>query len=89
MNENKAEKTWNNAKSGMDRAVSDVKSDLKNMDPAALREVATEIGTKVRDVSTSLYSDSVGFLKRYPVSSALGVAAFGYLLGSLSARMRR
>ncbi|MGZ3695747.1 MAG: hypothetical protein ACXWQO_16730 [Bdellovibrionota bacterium] len=84
LNQDKAEQKWNKAKGTIDNAI----SDAKNMDTDDLRAVATELTTKVRDVSTNFYNDSIGFVKRYPVSSALGLAAAGFFLGAFSARRK-
>lgn len=84
MNQDKAEQKWNSAKGSIDRAVTDAKS----IDTDDLRAVATELTGKVRDVSTNLYNDSVGFVKRYPVSSALGLAAVGFFLGAFTAKRK-
>jgi hypothetical protein len=84
MNQDKAEKQWNNVKGQVDRAVSEV----KKIDTDDLRNTAAELTSKVRDLSTNVYNDSVGFVKRYPISSALGLAAIGYLFGVLSARKK-
>lgn len=86
MNQDKAEKTWNNAKSTAERAVSEVKKEVSSFDTEDLRAAATEITAKVRDVSTNVYNESVGFVKRYPISTALGLAAVGYFIGSMRSR---
>lgn len=86
--DNKNEQKWNAAKGSAERATSDVKSALKSIDTDDLREAASEITAKVRDVSSGLYNETVGFVKRYPVSSALGLAAVGYFLGAISRRSK-
>jgi hypothetical protein len=84
MNQDKVEQKWNKAKGAMDNAVSEV----KDIDTTDLRAVATELTTKARDLSTNFYNDSVGFVKRYPVSSALGLAAVSFFIGAISARRK-
>lgn len=91
MNTDKNQK-WNNVKNQAESAVTDAKNsvvaDVKNLDISDLREAATEITSKVRDASTNLYNDSIGFVKRYPISSALGLAAVSFLFGKMSARRK-
>ena len=85
INSQEAKDKWNSSKSQIDRAVSDVKS----LDTEDLRAVATEFTSKVRDASTNIYNESVGFVKRYPISSALGLAAVGFLFGKLMSRSKQ
>jgi len=64
-------------------------SDLKNLaETTDIKTVASDLTHKARDLSGDFYRDSVSFVKRYPVSSALGLAAVGFFAGVLSARRR-
>lgn len=69
----------------MDKAVSEV----KNLNPDDIKRAATEFGSKVRDISGEVYDDSVGYIRRNPVSSALGLVAFGFVAGLVTSMMRK
>jgi hypothetical protein len=69
----------------MERGISDLKSFAEAAD---IKAVAGDISRKVTDLSGDLYRDSVSFVKRYPVSSALSLAAVGFLAGIFTARSR-
>jgi len=84
LNEKKNE--WaSTGKSVVDRAISEV----KNIDPQEIRKTATELTTRVRDVSAQTYDDVISYVRRNPVSSALGLAAFGFVAGVITASMRK
>jgi len=70
----------------IERGISDLKSFAESAD---IKAVAGDISKKVTDLSGDIYRDSVSFVKRYPVSSALGLAAVGFLAGVFTARSRR
>lgn len=72
-------------KSVMDRAVSEVKS----MDSEDIRKTAMELTTKVRDISTEVYDDAIGFVRRNPVGTALGLCAFGFIAGVVTGRIKK
>ncbi len=95
MNNDKIEKQWNKAKGSLDAVVSEASdvdtSDLRSVasDYATkARELSSEYTAKARDISKGFYDDSVGFVKRYPVSTALGLAAVGFAIGALTARKK-
>lgn len=73
------------AKSVADRAVSEV----KNIDPQELKRQATEITSRVRDASADYYDDAVSYIRRNPVSAALGFCAFGFVAGMFTSWMKR
>ncbi len=85
-NLNDKKNDWASAgKSVVDRAVSEVKS----LNPEDIKRTATELTSKVRDVSGEYYDDAVGYIRRNPVSAGLGLAAVGFLAGSLFSWMRK
>jgi hypothetical protein len=71
-------------KSQLERGV----SELKNLSGSDISAVAGDISTKVRDISGDLFRDSISLVKRYPVSSAIGMAAVGFLAGFYSSRSK-
>lgn len=72
-------------KSVVERAVSEV----KNLNPEDIKRTATELTTKVRDVSSEYYDDAVSYIRRNPVSAGLGLAAIGFLAGTLVSWARK
>ncbi|MGZ3734304.1 MAG: hypothetical protein ACXVC0_05055 [Bdellovibrionota bacterium] len=84
MNEKKNE--WaDKSKSVVDRAVAEVKI----INPDDIKRTATELTAKVRDVSTGAYDDAVGYVRRNPVRSALGLCAIGFVAGVFSGLFRK
>ena len=84
MNENKND--WSDkSKHLVDRAMSEV----KNINPEDIKRTATELTAKVRDASVGAYDDAVGYVRRNPVKSALGLCAFGFVTGVLSGMFRK
>lgn len=73
------------SKSIVDRAVTEV----KNLNPDDIKRTATELTTKVRDVSTGAYDDAVGYVRRNPVKAAAGLVAFGFIAGTLTSLFRK
>ncbi len=84
--EKQSDQKWT-GKSQIERGISDLK-DIKNLDMDDLKSAATNITGRVRDLSSDLMTDTVGFVKRYPVSSAVGLAAVGFLAGMVTARRK-
>jgi hypothetical protein len=72
-------------KTVVDRAIQQV----KNIDPEDVRRSAAEIGERLRDASSDVYDNTVGFVRRNPVGSAVGLCAFGFLVGYISAAMKK
>lgn len=62
---------------------------VKSIDPEAVRRSAVELGTRVRDVSSDVYDDTVGYIRRNPVGAALGLCAIGFFAGLITGRMRQ
>jgi hypothetical protein len=84
MNEKKNE--WaDKGKNIVDRAVSEV----KNLNPEDIKRSATELTTRVRDVSADAYDDAIGYVRRNPVSAALGLCAFGFFAGLVTGMLRK
>ena len=75
---------WN-TKSKIDRGLSELKDLASDTD---FRALASDVTAKVRSVSGDVFRDSVSFVKRYPVGSAIGLAAAGFLIGVFAARSR-
>ena len=69
----------------VDRAVSEV----KNINPDDIRRSAAEMTTRVRDASTEIYDDAIGYVRRNPVGAALGLCAFGFFAGFVTGMMRK
>jgi hypothetical protein len=84
MNEKKNEWTAT-GKSVVDRAVSEV----KNLNPEDIKRTATEFTAKVRDASTEYYDDAISYVRRNPVSAALGLCAFGFVAGVITGMMKK
>lgn len=63
-------------------------TDIKNLSPEDIKAAASELTTRVRDVSTNLYSGGMGYVRSNPVPAALGMAAVGFLAGMFFARRR-
>lgn len=82
--EKKGEQWAGKAQTAIDRGVSEIKS-LADTDMKAL---ASDLGQKAKDYSTDAYNGSVDFVKKYPVGSALGLAAVGFFAGVWAARSR-
>ena len=72
--------------SKIERGISDLKNIASSTD---IKGVASDLSKRVTHMSGDIYRDSVNFVKRYPISSALGLAAVGFLAGMFSARSRR
>jgi ElaB/YqjD/DUF883 family membrane-anchored ribosome-binding protein len=68
----------------MDRAISEV----KNINPEDIKRTATELTSKVRDVSAEAYDDAVGYVRRNPVKAAAGLVAVGFVAGVFSGMFR-
>lgn len=85
--ERQGDQKWvGKTQSTIDRGISDLKSFAESTD---IKAVAGDLTKKVTDMSGDFYRDSVSFVKRYPVSSALGLAAVGFIAGVVSARSRK
>jgi hypothetical protein len=69
----------------IDRAVAEV----KKINPEDIKRTATELTTKVRDVSAATYDDAVGYVRRNPVTAAAGLVAFGFVAGVMSNMLRK
>jgi len=82
--EKQGEKWAGKAHSVVDRGV----SELKSLADTDLKAVASDLGQKVKDYSGDAYRESLDFVKRYPVGSALGLAAVGFFAGVWAARSR-
>lgn len=83
--EKEGEETWSAGKTQVERGI----SQLKNMNQEDIAEMASNVTSRVREVSTDVYQNSVSFVKRHPVGSAIGFAAFCFLAGAVTARARR
>ena len=64
-------------------------SQVKSLKPEDVRRTATEIGSRVRDVSSDVYEDTVGFIRQNPIGSAVGLCALGFLAGFISGAMKK
>lgn len=53
-----------------------------------LKDSVDEISTKVQKFTSDIASDSVTTMKKYPVHTALGAAALGFIAGALSFRKK-
>jgi gas vesicle protein len=65
-----------------------VKSGIETVRNIDVRGYANEIGSRAKDVGSDLYADPVGFVKRYPVTAAVGFAAVGFIVGAIIAKSR-
>ena len=72
-------------KNVMERGISEVKS----LSPEEVRRGAAELTSRIRDASVEAYGSAVGYVRRNPVSSALGLCALGFLAGLVAGRSRR
>lgn len=48
----------------------------------------TDLSSRVRSASTEVAEKSIGFMKKYPIHSALGAALIGFLIGNLSQKSK-
>lgn len=82
--EKQGEKWAGKAHTAIDRGV----SELKSLADTDLKAMASDIGQKAKDYSADAYRGSVDFVKKYPMGSALGLAAVGFFAGVWAARSR-
>lgn len=73
------------SKSMIDRAVAEIRS----IDADDIKRSAAEITTKVRDFSTESYDETIRYVRANPIKVGLGLAAVGFVLGSLSGIMKK
>ncbi len=73
------------AKTQLDRGL----TELRGITEGDIKAVASDITHKVKEVSTDFFKDTVSLVKRYPVSSALGLTALGFLAGAITARSKK
>lgn len=83
--EKQGEKWAGKAHSVIDKGISEIKS-IKDTD---IKAVASDVGQRVRSVSNDAFEESVEFVKRHPVGSAIGLTAVGFFAGMLSSRARK
>lgn len=84
MNEKKNE--WaDKGQNVVDKAISQV----RNIDPDEIRRTATELGTRVRDVSNDAYDQTIGYIRRNPVGAAFGLCAIGFFAGLITGMVRK
>ena len=84
-NETNNEWSGSDASSVVDRAMSEV----KKINPEDIKRTATELTSRVRDVSADYYDDAITYVRRNPVTSALGLCALGFVAGMLTGMGRR
>lgn len=82
--EKQGEKWAGKAHNAIDRGV----SELKGLADTDLKAMASDLGQKAKDYSGDAYRGSMDFVKKYPVGSALGLAAVGFFAGVWAARSR-
>ena len=68
--------------------LSTLSSGLRNIDVQEIKSAATDISHRVRDASTDLYKRSVNVVNQYPLASAMGMAAVGFLAGVATEKFR-
>lgn len=66
-----------------DRGLNGKNKGLQSATTDNLMEYATDMVAKVRNVSSDAMKDSIGFVKRYPIHTALGAVAVGFFAGYL------
>lgn len=59
----------------------DVKSYASDLGSRA-RDLTSNLGSRARTIGSDVYADPVGFVKRYPVTSAIALAGVGFLIGT-------
>ena len=64
-------------------------SQVRAINPEDIRRTATEIGNRVREASSDAFDRTVGYIRRNPVRSAVGLCAAGFLAGLLTGAMRK
>jgi ElaB/YqjD/DUF883 family membrane-anchored ribosome-binding protein len=81
----KAETVFDKAQAKAENAL----ASLKGLSADDIRTAATDFGGRVRDASADAFRDPVSFVKRHPVGTAIGAAAFGLVVGMLATRRSR
>lgn len=75
----KTEQIQENLTNGLQQGI----DTIKNLKAEDVKNYAADIGSRVRSVGSDAYADPVGFVKRYPVTSALALAGVGFIVGSM------
>ena len=75
----KTEQIQENLTNGLQQGI----DTIKNLKADDVKNYAADIGSRVRSVGSDAYADPVGFVKRYPVTSALALAGVGFIVGSM------
>jgi hypothetical protein len=66
-----------------------VASEAKQLDPRDLNGTAAELASTARNTASAAFDSTVSFVRRNPVTSALGLCAFSFLAGVLSGRIHK
>lgn len=84
--EKQGEKWAGKAHDVIDRGVSEIKNfaDTEN-----LKSMASDLSGRVKGASGDAYRESLAFVRRNPVSTALGLAAVGFFAGVWASRSRK
>ena len=72
--EKQGEKLASKAHNAIDRGV----TELRNIGDTDLKAMANDFAGKAKDVAGDVYDGSVDFVKKYPVGTALSLAAIGF-----------
>ncbi|RZA09704.1 MAG: hypothetical protein EOP11_00800 [Proteobacteria bacterium] len=92
----KAEQVQEKIQGGLQQGIDTVKNlkadDVKHYasDVASkARDLSSNLGSKAKDLGSDVYADPIGFVKRYPVTSAIALAGVGFLIGSAIRKSRK
>jgi hypothetical protein len=66
-----------------------VATEAKNLDPREMKQTAASLTTNARDSAAEAFSSTVGFVRRNPVGTALGLCVFGFIAGVITGHVRK
>ena len=64
-------------------------SEVKGLNPEDVRRAASELSSQVRDTTLDLYDSAVGYVRKNPIKSAIGLGAVGFAAGLLAGLVRK